>query len=181
MISIIVPVYKVEKYLKRCIDSILSQTYTDFELILVDDGSPDNCGAICDEYAQKDGRIIVIHKENGGLSSARNAGLDVAIGDYIGFVDSDDMIGSHYYEALLYFMNKKLSGLEGKRIRDGVLRYSIAAAAMSAGLLLWQHFVHAGTLVIVVGGLAIGIGIYFAVCALLKVEELGMLKSLIKR
>ena len=106
MISIIVPVYKVEKYLKRCIDSILSQTYTDFELILVDDGSPDNCGAICDEYAQKDGRIIVIHKENGGLSSARNAGLDVAIGDYIGFVDSDDMIGSHYYEALLYFMNK---------------------------------------------------------------------------
>ena len=104
MISIIVPVYKVEEYLRRCIDSILSQTYKDFELILVDDGSPDNCGAICDEYAQKDSRITVIHKENGGLSSARNAGLEIAKGDYIGFVDSDDEIAPRCYEALHYFM-----------------------------------------------------------------------------
>ena len=74
-ISIIVPVYKVEPYIHKCVDSILAQTFTDFELILVDDGSPDNCGKICDEYAQKDGRIKVIHKENGGLSNARNAGI----------------------------------------------------------------------------------------------------------
>jgi len=88
-ISIIVPVYKVEPYLRKCIDSILAQTFTDFELILVDDGSPDGCGKICDEYAKKDNRILVIHKSNGGLSSARNAGLEIAKGEYIGFVDSD--------------------------------------------------------------------------------------------
>lgn len=92
MISVIVPVYKVEPYLRQCVDSILAQTYTDFELILVDDGSPDNCGAICDEYATKDSRIRVIHQENGGLSAARNAGLDAAAGEYITFVDSDDVI-----------------------------------------------------------------------------------------
>ena len=91
-ISVIVPVYKVEKYLHRCIDSVLAQTFTDFELILVDDGSPDNCGKICEEYAEKDERIHVIHKENGGLSSARNAGLDIATGDYIVFIDSDDYV-----------------------------------------------------------------------------------------
>ncbi|MDT6770440.1 glycosyltransferase, partial [Enterococcus faecium] len=79
-ISIIVPVYKVEKYLRKCVDSILAQTFTDFEVILVDDGSPDNSGKICDEYAEKDNRVRVIHKENGGLSSARNAGIDVARG-----------------------------------------------------------------------------------------------------
>lgn len=88
--SIIVPIYNVEKYLNKCIDSILSQTYTNFELILVDDGSPDNCPAICDEYAKKDSRIIVIHKENGGVSSARNAGIRQSIGDYILFIDGDD-------------------------------------------------------------------------------------------
>ena len=76
VISVIVPVYKVEKYIHRCIDSILGQTFTDFELILVDDGSPDNCGAICDEYAAKDSRVVVIHQENDGVSSARNAGID---------------------------------------------------------------------------------------------------------
>ena len=100
IISIIVPVYNVEKYLNRCIDSILNQTFTDFELILIDDGSPDNCGVICDEYAKKDKRIKVIHKENGGLSSARNRGLDVAKGNYIGFVDSDDYININMYECL---------------------------------------------------------------------------------
>lgn len=89
-ISVIVPVYNVEKYLHRCVDSILAQTFTDFELILVDDGSPDRCGAICDEYAAKDHRVRVIHKENGGVSRARNAALDVAQGTYIAFCDSDD-------------------------------------------------------------------------------------------
>ena len=99
-ISIIVPVYKVEKYLHKCIDSILSQTFKDFELILVDDGSPDNCGKICDEYAKRDNRIVVVHKENGGLGSARNRGIDIARGDYIGFVDSDDWIEIDMYEVL---------------------------------------------------------------------------------
>lgn len=91
-ISVIVPVYKVEKYIQRCVDSILNQTFSDFELILVDDGSPDNCGAICDDYAEKDHRIRVIHKENGGVSSARNAGLCVAKGEYILFCDADDSL-----------------------------------------------------------------------------------------
>lgn len=101
IISIIVPVYKVEKYLKRCIDSIVNQTYENIEIILVDDGSPDNCGNICDEYAEQYKRIKVIHKENGGQSSARNAGLDVAKGEYIGFVDSDDYIDEEMYEQLM--------------------------------------------------------------------------------
>lgn len=88
--SIIVPVYRVEKYLNKCVDSVLCQTFEDFELILVDDGSPDNCGKICDSYESADSRIKVVHKENGGLSSARNAGLDIATGKYIIFLDSDD-------------------------------------------------------------------------------------------
>lgn len=100
-LSIIVPVYKVEKYLPKCIDSILAQTFTDFELILIDDGSPDRCGDICDEYAAKDDRIIVIHQENKGVSAARNAGLDIARGEYIGFVDSDDWIEPEMYETML--------------------------------------------------------------------------------
>lgn len=99
-ISIIVPVYNVEKYLKRCIDSILNQSFTDFELILVDDGSTDNSGKIIDEYAVKDERIKVIHKENGGQGSARNRGLDIAKGNYIGFVDSDDWIHKDMYKIL---------------------------------------------------------------------------------
>ncbi|EOU1892848.1 glycosyltransferase [Clostridium perfringens] len=99
-ISIIVPVYKVENYIHTCVDSILNQRFKDFELILVDDGSPDKCGEICDEYAKKDNRIIVIHKENGGQATARNAALDVASGEYIGFVDSDDYIEPDMYEIL---------------------------------------------------------------------------------
>ncbi len=99
-ISIIVPVYKVEKLLDRCVRSILSQTYQDFELILVDDGSPDNCPQMCDEYAKEDTRIRVLHKENGGLSDARNAGINIAVGRYIGFVDSDDYIAPDMYETL---------------------------------------------------------------------------------
>ncbi|MBQ2835559.1 MAG: glycosyltransferase [Clostridia bacterium] len=100
LISVIVPIYNVEKYVKRCIDSIINQTYTNLEIILVDDGSPDNCGKICDEYAEKDARIKVIHKENGGLSDARNAGIDIAKGEYIAFVDSDDFIATNMYEVL---------------------------------------------------------------------------------
>ena len=99
-ISIIVPIYKVESYIHKCIDSILVQVFTDFELILVDDGSPDNCGKICDEYASKDIRIKVIHKENGGLVSARKKGIETATGKYIGFVDSDDWIGEEMYKIL---------------------------------------------------------------------------------
>lgn len=91
-ISVIVPVYNTEQYLPRCIDSILDQTFTDFELLLIDDGSKDNSGKICDEYAAKDSRIRVFHKENGGVSSARNMGLDNALGKWVTFVDSDDWI-----------------------------------------------------------------------------------------
>lgn len=91
-ISVIVPVYKVEPYLRKCVDSILAQTFTDFELLLVDDGSPDNCGAICDAYAEQDNRVRVFHKPNGGVSSARNLGLDNAMGEWIAFVDSDDWV-----------------------------------------------------------------------------------------
>ena len=100
-ISVIVPVYKVEPYLSRCLDSIINQTYRNLEIILVDDGSPDRCGEICDEYARQDSRIRVIHKANGGLSDARNHGIDVAIGDYIAFVDSDDYIATDMYEKML--------------------------------------------------------------------------------
>ena len=92
LFSVIVPIYNIEKYLRRCIESVLEQTYADFELILVDDGSPDNCPAICDEYAAKDKRIKVIHKENGGLVSARQAGMSVAVGDFVFHLDGDDAI-----------------------------------------------------------------------------------------
>lgn len=101
MISVIVPVYKVERYLHRCIDSIINQTYKDLEIILIDDGSPDRCGVICDEYSKKDSRIKVIHQTNKGLSSARNRGLDIVSGDYIAFVDSDDYLDNDMYETLL--------------------------------------------------------------------------------
>ena len=105
-ISVIVPVYKVEPYLRRCVDSILAQTFIDFDLILVDDGSPDNCGAICDEYALQDSRIHVIHQENGGLSAARNAGIDWAFAhsdsQWLMFVDSDDWVHPKIIEKLYY-------------------------------------------------------------------------------
>lgn len=100
LISIIVPAYKVEKYLGKCIESILNQIYKNLEIILVDDGSPDNCPQICDEYAKKDNRIIAIHQKNGGLSNARNSALNIARGEYIGFVDSDDYIAKDMYETL---------------------------------------------------------------------------------
>lgn len=100
LISVIVPVYKVENYLNRCIDSILNQTYRNLEVILVDDGSPDNCPSICEEYAKKDSRIKIVHQENGGLSSARNTGLTVTSGEFITFVDSDDWIANDMYQIL---------------------------------------------------------------------------------
>lgn len=101
VISVIVPVYKVEPYLRCCIDSILAQSFANFELILVDDGSPDGSPTICDEYAQKDNRIRVIHKENGGVSSARNAGLNECIGKFVVFCDSDDYVGADYLSDLV--------------------------------------------------------------------------------
>ncbi|MBQ4243839.1 MAG: glycosyltransferase, partial [Clostridia bacterium] len=100
LISVIVPVYKTEKYLDRCVNSIVNQTYKNLEIILVDDGSPDRCPELCDRWAEKDNRIKVIHQENGGMSAARNAGLRIAKGDYIGFVDSDDWIDNDMYEYL---------------------------------------------------------------------------------
>ena len=125
LISVIVPVYKAEQYLDECVQSIRNQTYTNLEIILVDDGSPDRCPEMCDEYAKQDSRIKVIHKKNGGPSSARNIGLNAASGLYIGFVDSDDVIAPNMYERLLF-------GISGgndiwavkckiKRIIDGTL------------------------------------------------------------
>lgn len=106
LISIIVPIYNVEVYLKKCLDSIIHQTYQNLEIILVDDGSPDNCGKICDYYAQKDPRIKVIHQKNGGLSDARNTGLKQATGNLIGFVDSDDYIHENMFQMLFENLKK---------------------------------------------------------------------------
>ena len=138
LVSVIVPVYKVEKYLDKCVESIVEQTYKNLEIILVDDGSPDNCPSMCDDWAARDSRIKVIHKENGGVSSARNSALDAAAGDYICFVDSDDSIDPSYYEKLhqaavqsgaeiaigdiLYFeADGSLSGYQEKALRTEVI------------------------------------------------------------
>ena len=106
LVSVIIPVYKTEAYLEKCVRSVIEQTYKNLEIILVDDGSPDNCPAICDAYAAQDRRVRVIHKPNGGLSDARNAGLDVMTGDYVAFVDSDDWIEPQMYEKLLYYLKQ---------------------------------------------------------------------------
>ena len=106
MISVIVPIYNVEAYLPQCIESILHQTYTDLEIILIDDGSKDGCAGICEEYRQRDSRIVVIHKENGGLVSARKAGLKAAAGAYIAYVDGDDWIEPNMYECMYHIMIK---------------------------------------------------------------------------
>lgn len=113
-VSIIVPVYNVENYLKGCIDSILNQTIKNTEIILINDGSQDKSGDICDEYKKKDSRVIVIHKKNGGLSSARNAGLEIATGDLVGFIDSDDWLEPDYFETLY----------------DGIIRYNAGISVM---------------------------------------------------
>ncbi len=113
-LSIIVPVYKARRHLQNCIESILQQTYTDYELILVDDGSPDSCGTVCDRYAQECDKVKVIHKKNGGLSSARNAGIAVARGEYITFVDADDIIasGTYYYNMRILLANPDIDIIE---------------------------------------------------------------------
>lgn len=123
MITIVVPVYNVENYLHRCVDSILNQSYTDFEILLVDDGSPDNCGKMCDEYANTDSRIFVIHQKNGGLSSARNTGLNWFYeqnrSDYITFVDSDDWLHPEYLRVLMNGITEdlvKISVCDFKRV-----------------------------------------------------------------
>lgn len=112
LISIIVPIYNVEKYLDRCIDSLLNQTLKDIEIIMVDDGSPDNCPQMCDEYAKRDNRVKVIHKKNAGLGFARNSGLEVATGEYVAFVDSDDYVDINMY--------KKLYEVAGEKNADAV-------------------------------------------------------------
>jgi glycosyltransferase involved in cell wall biosynthesis len=106
LVSVVVPVYNVEKYLPECVDSIISQSYANLEIILVDDGSPDNCPALCDEYAEKDKRVQVIHKKNGGLSDARNAGIKKATGKYICFIDSDDYVAKTFIEKLYEALDK---------------------------------------------------------------------------
>lgn len=111
LISVIVPIYNVEKYMKKCVDSIINQTYKNLEIILVDDGSPDNCPQICDEYAKQDSRIKVIHKENGGLSDARNAGMKIATGEYVSFIDSDDYISDDFVETLYTTMKTENSDI----------------------------------------------------------------------
>lgn len=111
LVSVVVPIYNVELYLKECVDSILSQTYKNIEVILVDDESPDLCGKICDDYAALDGRIKVVHKKNGGLSDARNAGMKVATGDLITFVDSDDYISKEFVKILFDAMSENNSDI----------------------------------------------------------------------
>lgn len=121
LISIVVPIYNVEKYLNKCIDSILSQEYKNIEIILVDDGSTDNSGKICDDYTKKDNRIKVIHKENGGLSDARNVGMEKAIGEYIAFIDSDDYIGKDYISTLYNMCitnNSEIAQCSFERVTD---------------------------------------------------------------
>ena len=105
-LSVIMPVYKAEEYIYRAVDSILNQTYANLEVILVDDGSPDNCGKICDEYAEKDSRVKVIHKKNGGQADARNFGIEAASGEFIGFVDSDDYIEPYMYQEMIDYMQQ---------------------------------------------------------------------------
>lgn len=130
-ISIIIPVYKVESYLCECLDSVIYQTYNNLEIILIDDGSPDNCGAICDEYAKKDSRIIVIHKENAGVSAARNEGLEMITGDWFTFVDSDDWIEPDYCEKFIQFASKHkadmifLGGIYENRGKELVIHRSV--------------------------------------------------------
>lgn len=140
LVSVIVPIYKVEPYLRRCLDSIVNQTYTNLEIILVDDGSPDACPQICDEYAARDNRIVVIHKENGGLSDARNAGLDICKGEYISFIDSDDWVDEKYVE-VLYEIQKKTAAELSICVYDSFLedgRLSSSCLSKTSGIISWD-------------------------------------------
>lgn len=151
-ISVIVPVYNVEEYLPRCVDSILNQTCENLEIILVDDGSPDGSGAICDGYAARDARIRVIHQQNGGLSAARNAGIDVASGDYLAFVDSDDFLEPDAYERMLAAAKKfdvpivvagrwDVSGKTGAKTKGlcPKVEEKISAQELVGRIFLWDH------------------------------------------
>ena len=137
MISVIVPIYNVENYLAACVDSILNSTYKDIEVILVDDGSPDGCGAICDRYAEKDSRVRVIHQTNQGVSGARNAGLKVAKGEYIAFVDSDDVIHPQMLDTLLKLINSgdyDFSMVYGVMVQDKGVNYNYVEDAAPINL-----------------------------------------------
>ncbi len=129
MLSIIVPVYNTAEYLSECIESILMQTYPHFELILINDGSSDNSGELCEAYAQKDSRIHVLHQQNLGVSSARNVGLDHAKGDYIGFIDSDDWVEPHFYETLLH----KIQALGADVVQCGYYKYNAKGKSKTVG------------------------------------------------
>lgn len=130
MVSVIVPIYKVEQYLPQCIDSIIGQTYKDLEIILVDDGSPDACGRICDKYARKDKRIKVYHKENGGLSDARNYGIRMATGEYLGFVDSDDWVEPEMFESLVRTADENHADI----VSCGFFREDLTRTIVCAGI-----------------------------------------------
>lgn len=161
LISVIIPIYNVEKFLDHCIQSILNQTYQNLEIILVDDGSPDGCGAICDSYAKKDDRIKVIHKENGGLSSARNAGIDICHGDFIYCLDSDDYIDSTMLERLyqsitkanaqLAFCNIQYIDTDGKFLtsKDSYREYDLPDAVWTPED-FWYYYEHIGKIPCVV-------------------------------
>ena len=159
LISVIVPIYHVEEYMDECIDSIVNQTYKNLEIILVDDGSPDNCPTKCDQWAERDARIRVIHKKNGGLSSARNAGLDVAAGEYISFVDSDDFFDKRMYEILYEGITRSsnigISAIKFYKYEDGKVsiywkkwdtKEDVLVKSMDFGILtLKQKVCHAAT------------------------------------
>lgn len=132
LISVIVPVYKVEAYMRQCIDSIINQTYRNLEIILVDDGSPDNCGSICDEYAKKDKRIKVFHKKNGGLSDARNYGVVRTTGEYLSFVDSDDWIEPDMFELLVNTANRDRADLVNSGVYHNYSNRTVAIPAIEA-------------------------------------------------
>lgn len=118
LVSIIIPIYNVESYLKRCIESVINQTYKNLEIILVNDGSTDNCGTICDKYKNKDNRIKVIHKKNGGLSDARNAGIEIATGKYLTFIDSDDYVSIDYIEYMINMLEEKKAQLAICKVKE---------------------------------------------------------------
>ncbi len=138
-VSVIVPVYNTEKYLPRCIESILAQTFTDFELILVNDGSTDNSGKICDIYASKDSRVIVIHKENGGVNRARETGVNVATTDWITFVDSDDTITNNYIELLYSNITKNIDIVIGQIYSDKYSNIRLSIENYRAELIICKY------------------------------------------
>lgn len=161
MISVIVPIYNIEEYVGECIESILCQSYRELEIILVDDGSTDRSGAICDAYAEKDSRIKVIHKRNGGLVSARKAGLEAACGEYISYVDGDDWIDSHMYQKLLALERKvdviafaayeeygrsRFRGIKKNMVREGFYEYRTERYELYSRMMVDQNFYESGVL-----------------------------------